>query len=90
VSENTQAHKNPIRCVVTSDKMDKSRVASIPRLVKHERYGKYLRRSTKLMFHDEMNETKIGDEVLVKMSAPHSKRKKFTLTSIVNTASVLD
>ncbi len=90
MSETTQTAKKTIRCIVTSDKMDKSRVASIPRLVKHERYSKYLRRSTKLMFHDEQNETKIGDEVLVVMSAPHSKRKKFSLASVVQKATPLD
>jgi small subunit ribosomal protein S17 len=90
VSETTQTAKKQIRCIVTSDKMDKSRVASIPRLIKHERYGKFIRRSTKLMFHDANNETKIGDEVTVFMSAPHSKRKKFTLSAVVKKATPLD
>lgn len=76
----------PLRCTVTSDKMDKSRVAKVARLIKHERYGKFLRRSTKVMFHDEGNASKIGDEVLVKVSRPFSSRKKFELMEIVKKA----
>ena len=85
MSESTKKTK-PIRCVVTSDRMDQSRVAKVERLVKHDRYGKYLRRSTKLMFHDPKNETRIGDEVLVEMGRPHSKRKKFDLKSVLRKA----
>ena len=59
----------PLRCVVTSDSMDKSRVGSVERLVKHARYNKYIRRRTKLMFHDPKNETQVGDQVLVSVKA---------------------
>ncbi len=72
----------PFRCVVTSDKMDKSRVGTVERLVKHARYNKYIRRRTKLMFHDEKNETQIGDTVLISHSKTFSNRKKFELTKI--------
>jgi small subunit ribosomal protein S17 len=71
------------KCLVTSDKMQKSRVGTIERLVKHPLFGKYVRRRTKLMFHDETNETKTGDEVLVKQSRPLSGRKKFTLVKVI-------
>lgn len=76
----------PIRCVVTSDKMQKSRVGTFERLVKHPRYGKYVRRRTKIMFHDEQNVTKAGDEVLIAQSRPLSSRKKFTLLEVVRKA----
>lgn len=75
-----------IRCTVTSDKMEKSRVAVVERLVKHPVFGKYLRRQTKLMFHDAGNVSKAGDEVLVRQTRPLSARKKFELVKVVREA----
>ena len=85
MSEQVQEEKKakPMFGVVTSDKMDKSRVVTVERLVKHERYGKYLKRRTKLMFHDEQNQSRIGDSVLVIPSRPYSNRKRFNLLKIV-------
>ena len=77
----------PILGVVTSVKMNKSRVARVDRLVKHERYGKYIRRSTKIMFHDEENSSAVGDSVLITPARPRSKLKKFDLLKIVNKTS---
>ena len=58
--------------------MDKSRVGTVDRLVKHARYGKYMRRRTQIMFHDEkQNVTRAGDEVLITQTRPLSARKKF-------------
>jgi small subunit ribosomal protein S17 len=74
---------NEIRCVVVSDKMNKSRVAQVERIVKHATYGKYIRRRSKLMFHDEGNISKIGDHVLVVQSRRLSASKRFTLVRIV-------
>lgn len=76
----------PFTGVVTSDKMDKSRVVTVERLVKHERYGKYIKRRTKLMFHDEKNESHLGDTVQVVAARPHSARKRFDLLKIVRKA----
>lgn len=76
----------PLRCVVKSANMDKSRVGYVERLVKHESYGKYLRRSTRLMFHDESNSTKVGDIVLIELCKPMSKNKKFRLKEVVRKA----
>jgi small subunit ribosomal protein S17 len=88
VSQATETKKNvkEIRCVVTSDKMNKSRVGMLEQIVKHATYGKYIRRRTKLMFHDETNLSKIGDEVVVTQSRRLSARKKFTLVRVVNKA----
>jgi len=90
VSETEKVEKagkaKPIRCVVTSDKMNKSRVAVIERLVKHGRYEKHIRRTTKVMFHDAENQTRIGDLVLVSPSRPMSARKKFKLDLILKKA----
>lgn len=79
----TEKKSKPFSGLVTSDKMDKSRVVTVERLVKHEQYGKYIKRRTKLMFHDEKNESRIGDTVLVIPSRPHSARKRFDLLKIV-------
>jgi small subunit ribosomal protein S17 len=74
------------RCVVTSDKMSKSRVGVVERIVKHATYGKYIRRRSKLMFHDEGNVSKIGDEVIVAQCRRLSSRKKFALVKVVSKA----
>jgi small subunit ribosomal protein S17 len=86
VSEAKVKKSKPIRVVVTSDKMNKSRVGTFEALYKHERYGKYLRRRTKYMFHDEKNESAAGDEVLISQTRPLSRRKKFTLLQVVRKA----
>lgn len=86
MSEIKQKKARPLRVVVTSDKMQKSRTGVVDRLVKHADYDKYIRRRTKIMFHDEENTTQIGDEVLISQTRPLSKNKKFTLLQIVRKA----
>jgi small subunit ribosomal protein S17 len=76
----------PLQGVVTSDKMEKSRVVTIERLVKHARYGKYSKRRTKIMFHDEKNESRTGDTVLIMASRPYSASKRFSLYKILQKA----
>ena len=60
---------------VVSNKMDKTIAVSVERLVKHPTYGKYIRRTTKLLAHDESNECKEGDTVSIKPCRPMSRRK---------------
>jgi len=79
----------PIACVVTSDSMNKSRVGTLERKVKHPTYKKYINRSTKLMFHDEKNETKVGDKVLIEPSKPYSANKSYCLIKVVSAAQQL-
>lgn len=88
MSQATESKKTvkEIRCVVTSDKMTKSRVGVAERLVKHPVAGKYIRRRTKLMFHDDTNQSRVGDEVVITPSRPLSARKKFTLVRVVRKA----
>lgn len=86
MSETKTKKARPLRVTVTSDKMNKSRVGTVERLVKHPQYGRYIRRTTKLMFHDERNETRTGDVVLIGPSRPLSARKKFTLLQVVRKA----
>jgi small subunit ribosomal protein S17 len=85
-NESNVVKSRPIQCVVTSDKMNKSRVGTLERTVKHPQYGKYMRRRSKFMFHDENNETKVGDKVLVVQSRPLSASKRFTLLKVVEKA----
>lgn len=68
---------------VLSTKMDKSISVSIERLVRHPVYEKYIRRSTKLLAHDENNECNEGDVVIIESSRPISKRKAWRLQKIV-------
>ena len=89
MSEQNEKKSKPVFGVVTSDKMLKSRVVTVEHLVKHPRYGKYMKRRTKLMFHDEKNESRIGDSVLIIPSRPHSARKRFDLLKIVQRAGEL-
>jgi len=69
--------------IVVSDKMDKSVVVSVERLVKHSVYHKYIRRKAKFMAHDEKNECRIGDRVLLTETRPLSKQKRFEVSKIL-------
>jgi len=70
--------------VVTSDKMDRTIRVDVQRLVKHPRYGKYIRRRTKLYAHDEQNEARVGDTVEVMETRPLSKLKCWRLVRVVS------
>ena len=69
--------------VVTSDKMDKTRRVEIPRLVKHPRYGKYIRRRTICHVHDENNQSRTGDQVQIMETRRLSKTKTWRLVKVV-------
>jgi small subunit ribosomal protein S17 len=69
--------------VVTSDRMNKTIIVKTERLVKHPKYGKYVRRWTKFWAHDEDNLAKIGDKVLISETRPLSKKKRWRLVSIL-------
>ncbi len=71
---------------VVSDKMDKTVSVSIERLIKHPVYGKYIRRTTKVLAHDESNECKAGDRVTISECRPMSKRKAWQVVNIVERA----
>lgn len=72
--------------VVTSDKMNKTRRVEIPRMVRHPRYGKILRRKTICMVHDEGNTSHVGDFVEIVESRPLSKTKHWDLVRIITKA----
>jgi small subunit ribosomal protein S17 len=71
---------------VVSAKMNKTISVLIERTVQHPLYGKYMRRSTKLLAHDEKNECKEGDIVVIESSRPISKRKSWRLQKVVTKA----
>ncbi len=71
---------------VISDKMDKSITVKVERLVKHPIYGKYIRRSSKYMVHDESNKAKQGDVVSITSCRPISKNKTFKLVSVLGSS----
>ena len=76
--------------VVTSDKTAKTRRVEIPRLVKHPRYGKYVRRKTICHVHDENNESHLGDLVVIIESRPMSRTKRWALVRVVEKGRMLD
>ncbi len=71
---------------VVSSKMNKTLVVAIERLVQHPLYKKYVKRTTKLYVHDELNDAREGDTVLVMETRPLSKNKRWRLVSVVERA----
>jgi small subunit ribosomal protein S17 len=71
---------------VVSNKMDKTIAVAIDRLVKHPTYGKYVRRTTKVLAHDENNECREGDVVAIAECRPLSRRKSWRLVRVVKPA----
>jgi len=69
--------------VVSSDKMEKTIVVVVNRLVLHPAYKKYVRRRTKVMAHDDKNECHIGDKVLLVETRPLSKGKRWRVKEII-------
>ncbi|MGB9722072.1 MAG: 30S ribosomal protein S17 [bacterium] len=63
--------------IVLSDKMQKTVVVKLMRYVKHPLYKKYIRKKTKVYAHDEKNECKVGDKVLIEQTRPLSKLKRW-------------
>jgi small subunit ribosomal protein S17 len=72
--------------IVTSDKMQKSIVVAVERKVKHPKYGKFVKKTTKFVAHDENNDCHIGDTVKIMETRPLSKNKCWRLIEIVEKA----
>jgi small subunit ribosomal protein S17 len=70
--------------VVVSDKMQKTVVVKVDRMVKHPVYSKYIRRTEKYMAHDELNSCKAGDRVVIVESRPLSKDKCWKVRQIIS------
>lgn len=78
--------KRTLTGTVVSNKMQKTITVSVERLVKHERYGKYIRRTTKLLAHDENGECNEGDLVDIAECRRLSNRKSWRLVRVVKRA----
>lgn len=71
---------------VVSDKMDKTISVLTYRMVRHAKYGKYMKRTSVFKAHDEKNTAKTGDVVRIRETRPISKSKRFMLVEVVETA----
>jgi small subunit ribosomal protein S17 len=72
--------------IVISDKMQKSVVVAVGRQVRHGMYGKAQRLTSTFLAHDERDEAKVGDKVAIAESRPLSRRKRWTVTRVVQKA----
>jgi len=80
-----RAHRSQKVGVITSDKMQKTVVVRVDRLVRHTKYRRYVRRTSKFMPHDELGAT-IGDKVRIVETRPMSARKRWRVIEIVQKA----
>jgi small subunit ribosomal protein S17 len=85
MSEEKKVERTVIGRVV-SDRMDKTVSVAIERKIKHPVYGKYIRRTTKVLAHDAANECKAGDRVAISECRPVSKNKSWSVVNIVERA----
>lgn len=86
MSENISQDAGKVRTIsgrVVSNKMDKTITVLVERVVKHPVYGKYIKRSTKIMAHDELNVCQEGDVVAITSCRPMSKNKTFKLVQVL-------
>lgn len=74
--------------VVVSDKMQKTRVVTIERVYRHPRYQRVVRTAKRLKAHDENNESRTGDRVLIEETRPLSKEKRWRIRQIVSRSSI--
>ena len=86
MSESQASNRSLIGRVV-SNKMDKTVTVLIERRVQHPLYGKFIRRSTKVLAHDDTNECNKGDMVMVEQCRPMSKNKSWRLVKVLERAS---
>ncbi|OGU18424.1 MAG: 30S ribosomal protein S17 [Geobacteraceae bacterium GWC2_53_11] len=82
-----RGHRKTQVGVVVSDKMEKTVVVKVDRLVKHSVYSKYIKRSVKYKVHDEQNSSKVGDRVQIIECRPLSKDKRWSLKQIIESIS---
>ena len=87
MTETAQKNRGRVRTLqgtVVSDKADKTVTVAVTRLVKHPRYGKYIRRSSTLMVHDPKNSVQRGDTVMIAECRPISKTKSWKVFKLIN------
>ena len=86
MSEETKKVHRTITGRVVSDKADKTVSVAVERLIKHPVYGKYIRRTTKVLAHDASNECKEGDRVSISECRPVSKNKSWAVVDVIERA----
>ena len=79
--EKKQPKRRKLTGVVMSDRMQKTRVIAVTRLKKHPKYLKYYKETSKFKAHDEENEYKVGDRVVIEETRPLSKEKRWRIVS---------
>ena len=82
----TRGTKRQVIGTIVSNKMDRTVVVMVERLVKHSLYKKYIRRQHKYMAHDKDNECQIGDRVMITQCRPLSKTKRWRVSRIIEKA----
>jgi small subunit ribosomal protein S17 len=82
-AERDKARKRKMVGIITSDKMNKTRVVLVERRVSHGKYGKYLTKRTRFKAHDEKNEFRAGDRVEIVESRPLSRDKRWRIERLI-------
>lgn len=85
MEQNSRGRRNEVVGEVISNKMDKTISVLIFRMVKHKKYGKYVKKTSVFKAHDEKNVAKIGDVVKIYETRPLSKTKRWALSEVVET-----
>ena len=83
MEEKARGNAKTLTGVVVSDKMDKTVVVQVERLVQHPVYKKYVRRRNRFAAHDETNECRVGDTVLIMQSRPLSRHKRWRVSKVL-------
>jgi small subunit ribosomal protein S17 len=86
-SEETTRRRTTKVGLVVSDKMDKTVVVAVENLVMHPIYRKYVKKTNKFLAHDETNEVRAGDRVVIEESRPLSRRKRWNVREVISKAS---
>lgn len=88
--EHKTTQKKPRRFIgaVVSDTMNKTRVVSVAQQKKNERYGKFYKKTTRFIAHDEQNVYRIGDQVVIQETRPYSKTKRWIIIEKLGSLSV--
>ena len=79
MQEEQKGNTRELRGTVVSDKMKDTIVVAVERFVKHPKYQKFIKRTSKFMAHDEGNTARVGDKVVITEAKPRSKNKRFDL-----------
>lgn len=85
-NQDERGNRKRVVGVVVSDKMAKTRVVAVTEMFQHPKYGKYIKRTQKFHTHDEKNDSKTGDKVLIVETRPLSKTKRWRLMQVLERA----